>query len=498
MSKKYFFFQGCNFKDDDKDEDDEMGRRKNKNKHKHPPHKNETKPRFSQPDLDDDDTDAFGFAAGIESGSRGTSSGSEYGSWKGNNYSSSFSSSNEKKQTAQNVNNVISTSRGFFEVHHSDAWGSVLIPVEDPKAMAATAEDIENIKLIENFPKIPAKLWSRWIKLCLYQCYESSDSERKPEAYRQWCSEKRDFDFYTYKNGQKIHIENPAEVTGPNAKYTLEPHHNYHNYNNKQLEVSVLLCRKADDLTQWRILVPKQQVTHASVSAETKLSIDIETGEVCDVFPPPGWLHAGSSHSHNTMSAFFSGTDDHSELTVPGLHIVVGSIKREAETYDALASIVLRQCRKKVDINAVVDAEHIDEVTFHSNVLECISNKSYTGTSTSSSSSSSSSSDSDGYDTSGSGRWPMSERVRDKDENEERPSPSLVLKVEDAPGVGPDSGPAAWWARFKAKLLSSYKPYNANRHMPKGPPVCPPSDVATRPCSQTSKEDDFLCGYGVI
>jgi len=505
MGKKYFFFSGCNFKDDDKDDEGEMGRRRNKNKNKNKHSIKETRPRFA-PDLDDDGV--FGFAGGavrkdddsgrvpIAGSGRFVKhdSGRYSSSWS--SYSSSFSSSNEKKQTSVNSDNVISTSRGFFEVHHSEAWGSVLIPVEDPKAMTITIEDVETIKLIENFPKIPARLWSRVIKLYCYQCYEVGP-QSKPVAYRQWCSETRDFEFYTYHNSQKTLITNPLEVTGPNAKYTQEHTATYTNYT-KQLEVSVLLCRKLDDPTQWKILVPKQQVSHASVNADlTKKCVDIETGEAHDVFPPPGWLHAGSSHSHNTMGAFFSGTDDHSELTVPGLHIVVGSIKRDEGTYDVLASIVLRQCRKRVDIKTVVEDEHIEDVTFHSNVLECISNNSYSG----SSSSSSSSSDSaygrshddtpyeglrrnEGLHRNPSDRFPFSPIVEDKSE-EERPSHSLILKgseitqssetdiTEEIETITVDK--ESWWSRWKARFLSSYKPYSSDRsigrkHLPKGPP----------------------------
>jgi len=96
-------------------------------------------------------------------------------------------------------------------------------------------------------------------------------------------------------------------------------------------EVSVVLLRDVETMSQWRVLVPTQEVGGASVEADyTKEIRDIVTGEVVE-WVPDGWAHAGSSHSHNTMAAFFSATDDRSELPVPGIHFVLGSFVKNAE-----------------------------------------------------------------------------------------------------------------------------------------------------------------------
>ena len=232
-----------------------------------------------------------------------------------NKQSGSIHNTRRTDQPIQSSSNVVKTVQGYFEIASSEAWGKGLVPVE-PKTHQVTTEDICHIKLPDNFPRIPPRLWARWINLCFYYCGR---------------------------------VNTPA------------------------LEVSVLLCRNKGDMRKWKIVVPRQSVTSAHVRAEVGPSIDIETGEEYDIFPPPGWLHAGSSHSHNTMSAFFSGTDDKSELSVPGLHIVVGAISKANNSYKQRASVVLRRLRKHVDFEAVVDATPIGNAPFHEKVLDYIS-----------------------------------------------------------------------------------------------------------------------------
>jgi hypothetical protein len=234
--------------------------------------------------------------------------------------SGTIHSSTRKDQPIQNANSVVKTNQGYFEIVSSEAWGKGLIPVK-PVVHQITVEDVCHAQLPENFPKIPSRLWARWINLCFYYC-------------------------------GRVH--------------------------SSALEVSVLLCRNKGDMKHWKIVVPRQSVTSAHVRAEVGPSIDIETGEEYDIFPPPGWLHAGSSHSHNTMSAFFSGTDDRSELSVPGLHIVVGAISKTNNSYQQRASIVLRRLRKHVDFENVVDAIPVEDAPFHPKVLDYISTG-YTG-----------------------------------------------------------------------------------------------------------------------
>jgi hypothetical protein len=128
---------------------------------------------------------------------------------------------------------------GCFQVR-SNTWGQFLSPVADPDATADLEKGaLERFELHSDIHKIPAELWSRWVQLC--------------------------FHFAHLKQGD--------------------------------LEVSCRLLRKEDDRSQWRILVPRQEVTGASVRIDSfDESIDIETGELIKTYPPEGWVPAGSSH----------------------------------------------------------------------------------------------------------------------------------------------------------------------------------------------------------
>jgi len=204
--------------------------------------------------------------------------------------------------------------------------------LEEARRGGVELSDFERngIRLNKNFSRIPADLWSRWIALCFYMCPQTGSTMS-------------------------------ASMHG------------------SQLEVQVCLLRNLeitdDGLTRagpkWKMVIPKQIVSGVSVKADLNKCIDIESGEVYTQFPPEGWLHAGSSHSHNTMSAFFSGVDDKSELTCPGFHVVIGNINHKDKQYTYASSVVLRKMRKNIELDEVVDitpAEH----EFHKDVLNYI------------------------------------------------------------------------------------------------------------------------------
>jgi hypothetical protein len=205
---------------------------------------------------------------------------------------------------------------GCFQVR-TNAWGSFLSPVPDPDAHADLEDGaLERFELNTGIDKIPADLWSRWVQLC--------------------------FHFAHLKQGD--------------------------------LEVSCRLLRKDDDRSQWRILVPQQEVSGASVRIDTfDSSIDIETGELIETYPPAGWVPAGSSHSHNSMPlAKFSSIDDKSELGCPGLHIVISHISIAKNTYVPTASVTANHRRFYLDDAAdVVDLTPAG-TTFHRSVLDII------------------------------------------------------------------------------------------------------------------------------
>lgn len=223
--------------------------------------------------------------------------------------------------TSTHVGDIVRSKHGCYRIMDNKAWGKYLYPSEDPDGTDLTKEEINGIKLIDNFPKIPAELWSAYIELCFYMC--------------------------------------------PNAKKLSTSFHD------SQLEVQVCLLRDEKTLSQWKIVVPKQVVSGVSVKAELAENIDIVTGEKYTQFPPKGWIHSGSSHSHNTMEAFYSSIDDKSELGVPGMHIVVGSIDHEKHRYSDMSSIVLRKIRRIISLEDVVDTASVKS-EFHPDVLDYI------------------------------------------------------------------------------------------------------------------------------
>lgn len=225
--------------------------------------------------------------------------------------------------TIQSNSKLIRTRDGeVYKICKASAWGHYLAPAQDPDGIDVSKEDLEGIKLLPDFPRLPSALWSPYIELCFHLCPTMGKLDNK--------------------------------------------------FHDSQLEVGVCLLRKVDDLTQWKIVVPKQKVSGASVKADLTKNIDIITGEEYDQFPPFGWAHAGSSHSHNTMGAFFSSVDDKSELNVPGMHIVVGHIDHKKQTYEWAASIVLQGMRKLVELKDVVDIDHTVGATFHPKVLDYV------------------------------------------------------------------------------------------------------------------------------
>lgn len=132
---------------------------------------------------------------------------------------------------------------GTYQKVKFSGWGTYLESIPDPDGQPVSKKTLDSIKLRSDFPLIPAELTSATINLFRYL----------------------------------------AGITKP----TLS-----HGGN----EVSVLLLRKKPDFKQWKIVVPKQLVTAASVTAETEKTIDIITGQEYDVFPPEGWAHCGSIH----------------------------------------------------------------------------------------------------------------------------------------------------------------------------------------------------------
>lgn len=216
----------------------------------------------------------------------------------------------------QEVPTILRTSSdGCFEIYNG-VWGSYLRPCFDPEANVEITEDhLIKFKLNENIHRIPAELWAKWVKLCFYFVDKVESS----------------------------------------------------------VEVSIRILRSEEDPSQYRFLVPLQKVSGASVRANNfDQAVDIETGEEITQYPPTGWIPVGSSHSHNTMSAFFSSIDDKYELDDPGIHLVVGSIDTKNMKYAIAASVVGNHRRFEVNYDTLVDATAIPDMAFNDKVLEYV------------------------------------------------------------------------------------------------------------------------------
>ena len=198
----------------------------------------------------------------------------------------------------------------------NNSWGTYLSPAADPEAdTVITKEQLEGFEVRTDVPKIPGELWQAWVDLCIEMT-------------------KRD---------------------------------------SRNLEVSCRLLRNEADPTLYRIAVPEQSVTVASVRVESfDKALDLMTGEVIEQWPPAGWLPCGSSHSHNTMDSFFSGTDDAYELGDPGLHIVVGNIDIQKNTHSLLASVTAQKRRFIIDEESVIDFADTVSSTYHPSVLTAV------------------------------------------------------------------------------------------------------------------------------
>lgn len=209
---------------------------------------------------------------------------------------------------------IIRTKKGFYTSNPQKGFGIYFTPISDPEGKDINLDNA--FVLAKDFPKIPARLTSAIRKLYLNL------------------------------------------LTGSNLPHAYE--------------VSVLLIREMRDMNNWRVLVPSQVVSMTDVKVDTAHTIDLISGEEYHCFPPPGWVHSGSSHSHNNMGAFFSPGDDESELTVPGLHFVLGRLK-SLTSFEVAASITCKDHRRRlVTKDSIADWSVEEGVEFNPQVMKLI------------------------------------------------------------------------------------------------------------------------------
>lgn len=89
----------------------------------------------------------------------------------------------------------------------------------------------------------------------------------------------------------------------------------------------------------WDFIPPSQTVSAASADYQSAPRRE-------------GWIVAGTIHSHASMSAFHSGTDERDEKAFDGVHITVGRLDGVPE-YSC--SIMVQGKREKVDPSEVID-----------------------------------------------------------------------------------------------------------------------------------------------
>jgi len=193
---------------------------------------------------------------------------------------------------------VRSETLGCFEACYIKNWGAFCKKIKDPLADVKDL-DVTSFDVVDTFAKIPSSLWERIVSLY--------------------------FEYVTLLD---------SEVT------------------------VILFQHKSRD--KWKCCVPLQVVSSASAKANFKHIVDIETGQEF-TYPDEwddDWIHVGSSHSHGSMRLdTFSSTDDNSELSIPGIHILVSCIDVRKSTYKVTASIVQNYTRYYVDETLVIQLD---------------------------------------------------------------------------------------------------------------------------------------------
>jgi proteasome lid subunit RPN8/RPN11 len=138
-------------------------------------------------------------------------------------------------------------------------------------------------------------------------------------------------------------------------------------------EACVLLYYHFENNT-WIWSIPSQEVSGGGVDYdrskdETFVNSD---GVIIDELPD-GFNLLGSIHSHASMSAFHSGTDDNDEFNFDGLHVTIGSFSSATCTYSARWIISSEEF--KVELDDIIDA--FQEVTFPEDGLKLIKEKKF-------------------------------------------------------------------------------------------------------------------------
>lgn len=102
----------------------------------------------------------------------------------------------------------------------------------------------------------------------------------------------------------------------------------------------------------WDFVVPTQQTSGASA----RYGDSHDPREACKEWLDRAYVLAGTIHSHGSMSAFHSGTDDKDEEQFEGIHITVGRVDQVPEY--AVSAVVGGKRLKFDSISALVEMAH--------------------------------------------------------------------------------------------------------------------------------------------
>jgi hypothetical protein len=219
--------------------------------------------------------------------------------------------------TAPNTQTQINTRPAFFRgtdgVYKKidSPWGTYYTKIPDPKGNPKPKE-LDEFHVNENFCKLPGNLLQAIITL--FRHYLKEETKHPP-----------------------------------------------HKYTESTTEVQVCLLRNEVNTDEWKVVVPKQVVGSVTVDATHAESCDILTGEEYNIFPPIGWVYAGSVHSHHTMPPFWSSRDDEGELGNPGMHCTVGYLTKDS--FSICTSIVLNKKRYILDPKICLDLSLCSNIT---------------------------------------------------------------------------------------------------------------------------------------
>lgn len=126
-------------------------------------------------------------------------------------------------------------------------------------------------------------------------------------------------------------------------------------YKKHQSEVAVVLyfCKEKE---KWGYCVPQQTVSGASVKYDLSKGLDFiheDSLETRTDAIPEGYAQVGSIHSHASMSAFHSGTDNSDEFNFDGIHITIGGFNKPQHEY--ACRMIISGNEYKKNLSEVVD-----------------------------------------------------------------------------------------------------------------------------------------------